>query len=253
VHGKLTALSSCICPGYETVIFECVVTGSGATIWNGTALDHCSIEKITLRHSEFNQPGYNISHTCGDNGQVIGRAVSVVNGSYTSQLLVNVSQGLNSADVECARQTLSNGVLHIGTEQILLTTGLSILNLLIVLFIGTYDIIKIIAPLPSPSNVTLSQINSSRLTFTWNSVSPDCQAVHYEITVTNCGQCPNTTSCGVICPISADTNSVSCIINENILSATDLDLLETCVIMIQPVVCGIIISGDSFIFNVSAH
>ena len=104
------------------------------------------------------------------------------------------------------------------------------------------------APLPGspPSNVTLFQINSSHLTFAWNPVSPDCQAVHYEINVTNCGQCPNITSCGIIitCPISTDTNSVSCSINA-ILTA----LPKTCTIILQPVVCGSVY-GNSSTFNV---
>jgi hypothetical protein len=124
VRGEITTLSSCICPGYEAV-FECIVTGDGlpgVTIWCGTGFDHCSRDRITLRHSQFNQPGYNVNASCGDSGQVIGRAVSVVNGSYTSQLVVNVSQSLVGASIECARQ--SNGVFSVGTEQILLTTGI---------------------------------------------------------------------------------------------------------------------------------
>ena len=114
-------MSSCICPGYVAV-FECVVTGDGATIWSGTALDRCSDDRITLRHSQFIQPGYNISQNCGDNGPITGHAVSVVNDSYTSQLTFNVSQGLIGANVECARRIDRDSHI-IGTEQILLTTG----------------------------------------------------------------------------------------------------------------------------------
>ena len=44
-----------------------------------------------------------------------------MNDSYTSHFVVNVSQSIIGANVECARQ--SDGMLHIGTEQILLTTG----------------------------------------------------------------------------------------------------------------------------------
>ena len=122
VHCELTTLNSCICPGYEAV-FECVVTGDGATVWSGTALDQCSIDTITLRHSQFiNQPGYSISQNCGDSGQIIGCAISVVNDSYTSQLTVNVSQSLIDANVECASDSGS----HVGTKQIFLTTGIHI-------------------------------------------------------------------------------------------------------------------------------
>ena len=123
VHGELTTLSSCICPGYEAV-FECIVIGGGATIWSGTAFDNCSSDRITLRHSLFNQPEYSVSGTCGDGGQVISRAVSAVNDSYTSQLIVNISQSLIGANIECAGVSGS----QVGTKQILPTTGIATIN-----------------------------------------------------------------------------------------------------------------------------
>jgi hypothetical protein len=102
---SVTTLSSCICLGYEAV-FECIVTGSGITKWSGTAFDNCSNHRsIALRHSEFIQSEYNISQNCSDSGLIIGRAVSVVNDSYTSQLTINVSQYLVGANVKCARQS----------------------------------------------------------------------------------------------------------------------------------------------------
>lgn len=98
-----------------------MVAGGGATIWSGTAFDNCPNDRIALRHSRFYQPGYNISGTCRDGGQVISRAISAVNDSYTSQFIVNVSQSLIGANIDCERQ--SDGMLHIGRKQILLTTG----------------------------------------------------------------------------------------------------------------------------------
>ena len=76
---------------------------------------------IILRHdhSQFIQSGYSISQNCGDSGPIIGRAISVVNDSYTSQLIVNVSQGLIGTNVECANDSGSLA----GTKQILLTIG----------------------------------------------------------------------------------------------------------------------------------
>ena len=119
VHGNLTTLTSCICPGYEA-IFECVVTGGTTTTWSGTAFDRCSSDEIILHHSQFNQFGHSFNETCGDSGPIIGRAVSVVNDSYTSQLIVNVSQSLIGENIECASDSGSHG----GTKQILLTTGM---------------------------------------------------------------------------------------------------------------------------------
>ena len=124
MQGELSALSSCICPGYEAV-FECVVTGGGATIWNVSAFDNCTNDRIILRHSLFNQSGYNINDTCRGSGQVIGRAVSVVNNSYISQLTINITQSLIGANVVCARQ--SDGTSLVGMEQIQLITGISIM------------------------------------------------------------------------------------------------------------------------------
>ena len=56
--------------------------------------------------------------------------------------------------------------------------------------------------------------------------------MHYKINITNCGQCSNATSCGITCPTSTDTYSVSCGIE---MLAT---LPETCTIIILPVICG---------------
>ena len=66
----------------------------------------------------FNQFGYSANETCGDSGPIISRAVSVVNDSYTSQLIVNVSQSLIGANIECSSYS---GI--VGIERILLTTG----------------------------------------------------------------------------------------------------------------------------------
>ena len=138
MQGELTTLSSCICPGYEAV-FECVVTGSGATIWSGTAFDNCTNinDRIILLHSRFNQRGYNINDTCGDGGQIIGHAVSAVNNSYISQLTINITQSLIGANIVCARQ--SNGESHVGKKQIQLT-GISIIIelLAIMIIVPTY-------------------------------------------------------------------------------------------------------------------
>ena len=235
----MTRLSSCICPGYEAV-FECIVTGGGATTWNGTAFETCSNgNEIVLRHSIFNQSGW--SQYCGDSGPIIVHTVSVMNETFTSQLVVNVSQSLNGTNVECSSSSGS----RVGTKQIQLTTGAYNHYMILLCALRLcFDAAPL--PWPPPSNVILSQINSAHLTFTWNPVAPNCQAVHYEINVINCGQCPNTTSCGIIitCPISTDTNSVSCSINA-MLNA----LPETCAIILQPVVCGSVY-GNSSIFNV---
>ena len=115
--NKLTVITSCTCPGNE-VVFECAVAGGGATIWQGTALEECAGGRIILRHSQF-EYGHNVSQTCGANGPVVGRATSVVSDSYTSQLIINVSQHLNGSTIECA----GDSGRQVGRRQIILTTG----------------------------------------------------------------------------------------------------------------------------------
>ena len=47
---------------------------------------------------------------------------------------------------------------------------------------------------PSPSNLQLIGVAPQRLTFSWNSVAPNCAAIHYNIFAQDCGICPGTTS-----------------------------------------------------------
>lgn len=87
----LETVSSCICPGQEAV-FRCTIDGGVATTWRGSALENCSDGPITLRHSQFSN-GLTINKTCSTTGQVIGRAISAENGSYTSNLIIsNITQ-----------------------------------------------------------------------------------------------------------------------------------------------------------------
>ena len=87
----LETVSSCICPGYEA-IFRCTVDGGATTVWRGSALENCSGGSIILRHSQFSNE-LTINKTCGLTGQIVGQAISVENGSYTSQLTIsNITQ-----------------------------------------------------------------------------------------------------------------------------------------------------------------
>ena len=113
-------ITLCTCPGND-IVFECTVTGNGATVWKGTALEECANSRIVLRHSEF-ESGYSISQTCGASGPVLGRTFSVVNDSYTSQLTINVSQHLNGSTIECA----SDSGRQVGSRQVLITTGTTV-------------------------------------------------------------------------------------------------------------------------------
>ena len=92
---------------------ECTITGGGATVWQGTIFDGCQNEKITLRHSGFTS-GTVIQESCEMRGPVVGRSLSVAGGSYTSQLLVNITEELSGKTIECANE---NGTI-VGSKQI---------------------------------------------------------------------------------------------------------------------------------------
>ena len=92
-------ISSCTCP--ETVlVFECTVDGDGGTYWQGTALEECPRSRILIRHSQF-ENGFSVNETCGNNGTVIVRTTSAVNNSYTTELIISVSEQLNGSRIEC--------------------------------------------------------------------------------------------------------------------------------------------------------
>ena len=72
--------------------------GSGATIWNGTALlCPLSANEIRLRHSQF-QSG--ITRGC-NNGTAVGRSISSQNSVYTSQLSISVTSQIIGRSVQC--------------------------------------------------------------------------------------------------------------------------------------------------------
>ena len=93
---------------------------SGATSWEGTALENCSKSTILLRHSEFNNSEYGINTTCAS-GHIYSRAVSSDNGVYTSQLILNVSNNTVGDSIECSG--LDDSEERFQSLQITLTTG----------------------------------------------------------------------------------------------------------------------------------
>ena len=113
---ELSSLSTCTCFGHE-VIYECAVSGSGATSWEGTALESCSRSTILLRHSEFNNSNYGINTTCGTSEHIYSRAVSSDNGVYTSQLILNVSNDTVGDSIECS----GHGDSEEGAESLQIT------------------------------------------------------------------------------------------------------------------------------------
>ena len=83
-----------------------------------------------------------------------------------------------------------------------------------------------LASYPPPNNITLSEVDEERITFTWSPVPHNCPAVHFNINTSNCDQYLDT------------TNSFS-------VTKTMASLPLTCTVTIQTVVCGNIFGSPS--------
>jgi hypothetical protein len=78
-----------------------------------------------------------------------------------------------------------------------------------------------IVPPQPPNDVKLRRITHGQLFFNWTSSLPHCPSIHYDITTSSCGECPeSTTGSTITCNVLA--------INES----------RMCKLIIQTVVCG---------------
>ena len=85
---------------------ECTITGGGATVWQGTIFNGCQNDKITLRHSQFSS-GIEVHESCGTMQPIVGRSITVADGSFTSQLIVILCDStiINGTIIECANNS----------------------------------------------------------------------------------------------------------------------------------------------------
>ena len=51
----------------------------------------------------------------------------------------------------------------------------------------------IAAPYSSPDNVRLTGVEEGLLTFSWDSLGPNCESANYRV-ISDCGGCPNNTN-----------------------------------------------------------
>ena len=101
-------------------------------------------------------------------------------------------------------------------------------NCTIIIIIMHVDCLYIIEVFP-PSNITLLEINTDQLTFTWNSIYANLSDVQYFVSTSNCGMCPNTTySTSLRCDFINITSN-----------------LHECFLTILTMVCGRIGSGSN--------
>ena len=127
--------------------------GNGVTVWQGTALEECDYNSIVMHHSRF-VSGFTFSATCGASGPVVGRVVSVVNDSYTSQLSISVSQHLIGSIIECASD---NGIQAnlVGGREIILTTGTTLICIQCNINTTKFSVLSLQQPLFHPQTTSL--------------------------------------------------------------------------------------------------
>ncbi len=113
-ENVLVAISNC---GYDQV-YECRVTGSGATVWGGSAFNCPSTnnEIISFFHSKFKN--------CSCGGAIVGRTIRAENNTYISQLIVSVNAETIGMSISCLHDSgLGGAAKLIGFSMLTLTTG----------------------------------------------------------------------------------------------------------------------------------
>ena len=97
------------------MIYKCTVMGGlfgGSTVFRGKSSpfvnctgESINQEELTLPHSQFIE-SQGVKRTC-NNGTIIGRSLSVKNGTYSSQLSITVTSELIGDTIVCAQD---NGI-----------------------------------------------------------------------------------------------------------------------------------------------
>ena len=113
----LTVISNCTCEGYNQV-YECRVTGSGVTVWRGSAFNCPALgNEITSRFD------IEITLTC-NSGAIVGRTIRAENDIYISQLTVSVSAEVIGGNISCFHDIPGAALNLIGSSRLTLTTGI---------------------------------------------------------------------------------------------------------------------------------
>ena len=88
-----------------------------------------------------------------------------------------------------------------------------------------FFVCSIADPCPPPTNVQLTNVNKTQLTFGWNAVISSCPVITYAISSTGCGTCPSTS-------VSNTTNCVNYVTTNE----------QPCIYAVQTVICGNVVS-----------
>jgi hypothetical protein len=111
----LVTVNSCTCEGYDQV-YECRITGSGATVWSGSAFNcPATNNEIFFFHSSFG-----IEATC-NGGAIVGRTIRTENNTYISQLTVSVGAEMIGRNISCFHDGATSKL--IGSSILTLSRG----------------------------------------------------------------------------------------------------------------------------------
>ena len=119
--GQFIKINNCTCPG-DILTYNCEITGSGFTIWRGSAFNCPGAgSRILLRHSLFGGSG--AMGSC-NNGAIAGRSlgVNMDNTVYASQLMIN----LNAPGSDFIGKTVECVYLNTGIESIIGSTTIQL-------------------------------------------------------------------------------------------------------------------------------
>jgi hypothetical protein len=117
-ENVLVAINNCTCEGYQyDQVYECRVTGSGATVWEGSAFNcPATGNEISFFHSSSG-----IEATC-NGGAIVGRTIRAENNTSISQLTVSVSADIIGMNISCFHDIGATPEL-IGSSILTLTTS----------------------------------------------------------------------------------------------------------------------------------
>ena len=127
-ENEFILVNNCTCEGHDQ-IYECRITGSGATVWKGIAFD-CSNNEIVLLHtsSTLTELG-----SCNNKG-IVGRLMKTAheNNTYVSQLTIKYSVIVEMVgmSISCFHDPASQNTSNlIGSSLLTITTGNTSLDL----------------------------------------------------------------------------------------------------------------------------
>ena len=114
------------------MIYECSIMGGfgGSTIFRGkpSPFADCTGNPnlLSLPHSQFDHESQDVIRTCNDDA-VIGRSISIQNGTYTSQLSITITSELLGDTIQCIHNN-GRSLSEVGSSRIN-NTGIDTIHL----------------------------------------------------------------------------------------------------------------------------